>query len=90
MDPIVVPESESSQALVMLLLVVLLLLLLSYHARIDFGHIEKGFRCGKLGHLAEVERVVGLEVNLLQWGRHLPSLRGSSSGRSLYGSLLSF
>lgn len=90
MDPIVVPESEPSQALVMLLLVVLLLLLLSYHARIDFGHVEKGFRCGKLGHLAEVERVVGLEVNLLQWGWHLPSLRGSSSGRSLYGSFLSF
>lgn len=74
-----------------LLVVLLMLLLLSYHARIDFGHIEKGFRCGKLGHLAEVERVVGLEVNLLQWGWHLPSLRGSSSGRSsLDGRLLSF
>lgn len=59
----------------LLMWLLLWLLLRSHLTRKGFGHIEKGYRCGEFGHLAEVERVVGLEVDLLQWGRHLPSLR---------------
>lgn len=54
-----------------------LLLLRSHLTREGFGHIEKGYRCGEFGHLVEVERVFGLEVDLLQRWRHLPSFRGS-------------
>lgn len=56
----------------------LLLLLLPHQTWVGFGHVEKGCRRGKLRHLVEVERILGLEVNLHQrrW-RHLPSFRGS-------------
>lgn len=66
--------------LLRLLLCLLLLLLLPHQTWVGFGHVEKGGRRRKLGHLVEVERVFRLEVDLHQSGRrrwwcHFPSFR---------------
>lgn len=73
----------------LLLLLLCLLLLLPHQTWVDFGHIEKGIRRRKLGHLVEVERVFCLEVDLHQsrrrrWWCHFPSFRSVVSGDCVF------